>query len=209
MWKYLRRFRSNKAIEALNAEGFTRVNELPAAEDGYTPLEVISDRFKNNVDPVRAIEAFEVSFSKGRGEMFVRAENREGEILETLSFSNKLACPYCRISFSQPHESTFSFNSPLGACTTCNGFGRIMGIDYGLVIPDRKLSLKNGAVRPWVTKAYYDCYKDMMLCAEKDGIPVDVPFEELSQKDQNWVLYGRPEMEKLAVQTLVRSQKLL
>lgn len=185
-------FPVDKAIEALNAEGFTRVKALPMAKDGYTFLEIIADRFKNNVDPVRAIEAFEVSFSKGRGEMFVRAENKEGEILENLSFSNKLACPYCHINFSLPHESTFSFNSPLGACTTCNGFGRIMGIDYGLVIPDRKLSIREGAVRPWQTKAYYDCQKDMMLCAEKDGIPVDVPFEELSQKDQNWVLYGDP-----------------
>lgn len=66
-------------------------------------------------------------------------------------FTASLSCPDCGITYARPHDSTFSFNSPLGACETCRGFGRVIGVDYGLVIPDESKSLAEGAVKPWNT----------------------------------------------------------
>ena len=64
-------------------------------------------------------------------------------------FSTALHCPDCDIHYAEPNPSTFSFNSPLGACDTCRGFGRVIGVDYGLVLPDGRLTLREGAIRPW------------------------------------------------------------
>src|SRR5690606_18424136 len=66
-------------------------------------------------------------------------------------FSNRLHCAHCDIEYSTPLPSTFSFNSPLGACESCRGFGRVMGIDYGLVVPDETKTLRAGAIKPWQT----------------------------------------------------------
>ena len=64
-------------------------------------------------------------------------------------------------AYSAPTPSRFSFNSPIGACETCRGFGRRIGIDYGLVIPDENKTLREGAVRPWQTESYKECQEDL------------------------------------------------
>ena len=107
-----------------------------------------------------------------------------------LRFSSDLHCPDCDIHYREPVPSMFSFNSPLGACETCRGFGRTMGIDYGLVIPDESKSLADGAVRPWQTQSYQECQDDMMKFARKRGIPVDVPWRDLTEAQRNWVIEG-------------------
>ena len=86
-------------------------------------------------------------------------------------FSAGLHCPDCDISYKDPSPSTFSFNSPIGACETCRGFGRIIGVDYGLVIPDAALSLREGAIKPWQTDSYKECQTDLVKFARKRGIP--------------------------------------
>ena len=70
----------------------------------------------------------------------------EGNDQAVWKFSDRLHCADCDISYAQPLPSTFSFNSPLGACETCRGFGRVIGIDYGLVIPDENRTLEDGAI---------------------------------------------------------------
>jgi excinuclease ABC subunit A len=87
----------------------------------------------------------------------------------------------------------FSFNSPLGACDTCRGFGRVIGVDFGLVVPNESLSLKEGCVRPWQTKSFRDCQVDLEKYAKKRGIPLDKPFKELDSAQRTWVLEGEPE----------------
>ena len=76
----------------------------------------------------------------------------------------------------------FSFNSPMGACDTCRGFGRTIGIDYGLVVPDEGKSLRGGAIRPWQTESYSECQEDLEKFAKKRGIPLDRPWRELAQR---------------------------
>ena len=73
----------------------------------------------------------------------------------------------------------FSFNSPLGACETCRGFGRTMGIDYGLVVPDESKTLGEGAIRPWLSKSYRQCQRDLVRYARRSGVALDRPWREL------------------------------
>ena len=88
-------------------------------------------------------------------------------------------------------RSTFSFNSPLGACDTCRGFGRVIGIDFGLIIPDENKTLREGAVKPWQTKSFSECQREMEKYAPKFGIPLDVPFKLLEPQHRQWVLKGQ------------------
>ena len=73
----------------------------------------------------------------------------------------------------------FSFNSPLGACEICRGFGRVIGVDFGLVVPDETKTLKGGAVRTWQTASFKECQDDLEKYAKKRKIPLDMPWNEL------------------------------
>ncbi|MGA7539665.1 MAG: hypothetical protein WBW93_12960 [Steroidobacteraceae bacterium] len=110
--------------------------------------------------------------------------------LATWRYSSTLHCAECDRSYLEPTPSLFSFNSPLGACETCRGFGRTIGIDYGLVIPDETRSLRGGAVKPWQTKSYAECQQDMEKFAKKRGVPLDVPWRELKAEHRRWVIEG-------------------
>ena len=90
------------------------------------------DRFRaSRVEESRAIEALEQALERGHGSIAVHPLNDEGEEADTWKYTRGLACADCGISFSHPHPSSFSFNSPLGACDTCHGFGRVIGVDFG------------------------------------------------------------------------------
>ena len=86
-------------------------------------------------------------------------------------FSSSLHCPDCDIHTASPLPSLFSFNSPLGACETCRGFGRVIGIDFGLIIPDESKTLREGAIKPWQTPSFSECQDDMKKYAPKRGVP--------------------------------------
>jgi excinuclease ABC subunit A len=113
-------------------------------------------------------------------------------------FSTDLHCADCDIHYREPSPSLFSFNSPLGACETCRGFGRVIGIDYGLVIPDVARTLRGGAIKPFQTESNRECQDDLLRHAKKRGIPVDTPWSELTAEHQGWVLEGEGPWEKKA-----------
>ena len=108
-------------------------------------------------------------------------------------YSTALHCPDCDIHYREPSQSTFSFNSPVGACDTCRGFGRVIGVDYGLVIPDESKTLGGGAVKPWQTQSFKECQDDLVKYAKKRGIPLDKPWRSLSAAQKSWVIDGEPE----------------
>src|SRR5690606_4546883 len=98
-------------------------------------LHVVQDRFRlGNAETARVMEALEAALKQGDGHITVYASEPEQELETAWRFSSRLHCAQCDIEYSSPLPSTFSFNSPLGACEACRGFGRVMGIDYGLVI---------------------------------------------------------------------------
>jgi excinuclease ABC subunit A len=92
------------------------------------------------------------------------------------AFPPGLHCPESDLRYAEPLPSMFSFNSPVGACETCRGFGRVIGVDMGLVIPDDKLTLRAGAIKPMQTPAWKECQDDLMRHAEAAGIPRDTPW---------------------------------
>ncbi|MCB1953836.1 MAG: excinuclease ABC subunit A, partial [Rhodocyclaceae bacterium] len=83
-----------------------------------------------------------------------------------------------------------SFNSPIGACETCRGFGRVIGVDAGLVIPDTGKTLAEGAIRPWQTPSFRECQDDLARHAKKKGIPMNEPWSQLPQEVRDWVWDG-------------------
>ncbi len=177
--------------EALAAQGFTKIHAEKKIQN-TTFLEVIADRFRlNRVEQPRVIEALENAFQFGKGDLTVIAVTDDGTE-HSQRFSNHLSCPNCGLDYQKPTDATFSFNSPLGACQTCRGFGRVIGVDYSLVIPDESLSLQDGAIKPWNTKTNQECLKDMKRYAKRDGIRLDVPFRELSAEEKDWVINGEP-----------------
>ena len=105
-------------------------------------------------------------------------------------FSSALECPRCHIAYRDPVPSLFSFNSPIGACDTCRGFGREMGIDYDLVIPDERLTLREGAIKPLQTRTYVPYQRYLLKQAERVGVPDDVPWQDLRPEDREWVIEG-------------------
>ena len=111
-------------------------------------------------------------------------------------FSTDLHCADCDIHYRDPSPSLFSFNSPLGACETCRGFGRVIGIDFGLVMPDTGKSLRGGVIKPWQTASNRECQDDLLRFAKKRGIPVDTPWRELTEAQRQWVLEGEGPWEK-------------
>ncbi|MDD2879437.1 MAG: excinuclease ABC subunit UvrA [Rhodoferax sp.] len=107
-------------------------------------------------------------------------------------FSTGLHCPESNLRYTDPIASAFSFNSAVGACDTCRGFGRVIGVDYGLVIPNDKLTLRAGAVKPMQTPAWQEAQDDLMRHAEAAGIPRDTPWNKLTREQQAWVINGSP-----------------
>ncbi|MEO7400694.1 MAG: excinuclease ABC subunit UvrA, partial [Polaromonas sp.] len=109
-----------------------------------------------------------------------------------LRFSTGLHCPDSDLRYAEPTPSLFSFNSAMGACETCRGFGRVIGVDYGLVIPSDKLTLRAGAIKPMQTPAWKEAQDDLMRHAEAAGIPRDTPWYKLTPEQQAWVINGSP-----------------
>ncbi len=185
-------------IRALLAgQGYTRIHD----KRGST-LHVIQDRFRwSTVDPARAGDAIEAALKVGQGRLDVftgsAAESRGGTpSAAPWRFSTELHCPDCDIGYKDPSPSTFSFNSPIGACETCRGFGRSIGVDYGLVIPDAALSLRQGAVKPWQTESYKECQADLLKFARKRSIPTDTAWRDLTDAERAWVIEGEGEWTK-------------
>src|ERR1700691_2521675 len=182
-----------KEIKALLAgQGYTRMHEERA-----DALQVIQDRFRwSAVEPARAGDAIESALKVGHGRLDVYPQNEDGSTEPPWRFSTALHCPDCDIHYKEATPSTFSFNSPIGACDTCRGFGRTIGVDYGLVIPDATLSLRDGAIKPWQTAAYEECQTDLIKFARKRGIPSDTAWADLSDEQRRWVIEGEGEWTK-------------
>ena len=163
------------------------------ADAGAEPveLEVTQDRLRIGEDGrARLVEALEAALAAGRG----RAEaavGAAGDDPDTVRrFSSALECPRCRIAYRDPVPNLFSFNSPIGACDTCRGFGREMGIDYDLVVPDERLTLREGAIKPFQTKTYLPYQRYLLEQVARVGVPDDVPWRDLRPEEREWVIEG-------------------
>lgn len=183
----------------LSASGFTRVH---AERDISTPagphklLDVVADRFRlHGTEKIRVIEAIETALKHGgRLNVYVQQPGADGGSApdEMWRFSSGLHCPGSDLRYLEPTPSLFSFNSAMGACETCKGFGRVIGVDYGLVIPNDKLTLRAGAIKVMQTPAWKQAQDDLMRHAEAEGIPRDTAWYQLTPEQQAWVINGSP-----------------
>lgn len=184
-------FTEEEIRDVLARQGYRRI--LP--RDGAT-LEVIQDRVRlETVRRARLVEDLEIALRHGQGRVTVYPLDGTGEPLDPLRFSSDLHCPDCNIHYSDCQPNTFSFNSPIGACETCRGFGRTIGVDYDLIVPDVTKTLAKGAVKPWESKSYGECKRDMLRLARRRGIPTDCPWSELNEPHRQWVLEGEGSWE--------------
>ncbi len=179
------------AIEGLSAQGYTRILAQEKNDQGHV-LTVVLDRFKaGNIDSTRLTDAVEHGLEKGAGRIELYSEESAQDTPRLLaSFREGFLCAHCDVMYSSPSPSLFSFNSPLGACPTCRGFGRVISVDPALVIPDPSLSLEEGAVKPWTTASYDEVRSDLKRYAAKRGVSMNTPYEDLPQKDKDWIWNG-------------------
>ena len=193
----------------LSASGFTKVQaerEVATPAGPRKVLDVVADRFRlSHAERARVIEAIEVALKRGSGRMMVYvlpevtsvAGSAAHEVASVgadivWKFSTGLHCPDSDLRYTDPIPSMFSFNSAVGACEVCRGFGRVIGVDYGLVIPNDKLTLRAGAIKTLQTPAWAECQDDLMRHAEAAGIPRDTAWNKLTPEQQHWVINGSP-----------------
>ena len=181
----------------LSVSGFTKVQaerEVASVTGPRKVLDVVADRFKlTSVERARVVEAIEVALKHGAGRMSVYVIGTDSEASsEIWKFSTGLHCADSDIRYTDPIASMFSFNSAVGACEICKGFGRVIGVDYGLVIPNDKLTLRAGAIKVMQTPAWKEAQDDLMRHAEAAGIPRDTPWYKLTPEHQQWVINGSP-----------------
>jgi excinuclease ABC subunit A len=157
---------------------------------GFTSLELVITRMRvDREKPSQVSEAIEQAFELSKGTVNVLEEAKDGWISHR--FSSRFACNQCGTEFLEPTPHLFSFNSPLGACTHCQGYGRIIGIDMEKVIPNRGLRLDEQPVAPWNSAGYEDCYEDLHKAAKKYGLRLDVPISELTPAEWDLLYNGR------------------
>ena len=149
-------------------------------------LEVVVDRFEIRADHrPRTAEALETAFKLGNGRATVRPAGTA-----PLAFDTRFNCETCGREFLEPEPDLFSFNSALGACPQCQGFGRVSGLDESKIIPDPMLSIAQGAVAPWNTPAYRELSSHLRRVCRKQGINLSAPYKDLSAAARKFIWQG-------------------
>jgi excinuclease ABC subunit A len=155
-------------------------------------IEIVVDRLvlREGIER-RLTDSLETALQLADGVAEVELVSRdEGESAETLTFSQHLACPVCGTSFEEPAPRNFSFNSPYGACETCDGLGTTFEVDPELVVPDPDASLNEGAIAPWRSAHTQYFTRMLQTVADIHEIDLDAPWSELTAKQQKVLLHG-------------------
>lgn len=152
---------------------------------GLDPLPLALGRFQTGGESgPRLAAAVEDGYRLGRGR--IEAIGERGRRF----YARELGCPVCGERLRRPTPALFSFNSPLGACETCQGFGRVIGIDRERVVPDPMRTLAERPIAPWNTPAYEELYEGLYAACKRKRVPLDVPWSELPEETREWVWSG-------------------
>jgi excinuclease ABC subunit A len=196
-----------ESLEALTArlqsQGFVRTLAVVGG------LLVVVDRLTaGGQSPSRLQESLETAFGQGDGHAVALVESAVGSALcgipstaanvvqldgrswQRLDFTNRLQCTSCGRVFADPEPRRLNFNSPLGACPTCEGFGNIVDLDMQRIVPEPTKSIREGAIAPWNTPAYKHELEELLALAPDYAIPVDIPFAELSDEHLRLIREG-------------------
>ena len=183
-------------IDEARTEGFVRLrvdgevvesdSEIELDKKKKHTIEAVVDRLVVRPNAKRRLaDSIETAIRMSNGTVLVNAKN------EDYLYSEKYACLECNISYEELTPRLFSFNSPYGACRTCDGLGNIMEIDPRLVVPDHSLSISEGAIRPWGGANMSNWYRYMLRGVAKHyNFKLSTPFEKLPEKTRQVILYG-------------------
>jgi excinuclease ABC subunit A len=178
---FTRLFKNGSIIELQTPDSFS--------DTSFDDTFVLVDRLTVHPDArARLTDSIEICYQEGHGQAVIETAT---EPVERMEFSQGFECKRCRIAFADPEPRLFSFNSPFGACPTCQGFGNTIGLDMNLVIPNRELSLAEGAIEPWMKPQYEWAQKEMLKFSRQESIPTTVPFRQLSRDQQRAIIQGR------------------
>jgi len=187
-------------FQLLSAQGYLRIcvsgNLYRTDEPEEYPkkvlpkiVNVVQDRIKISKgakNTARLNEAIESAFLFGKGT--IKLIDSESD--KDWSFSSRKQCVPCGMTLREPSPGLFSFNSPLGACPQCRGFGRTLGIDLDRALPDKSLSIREGVVKAFQGERGSECQTDLLQCAKVKGVDIDLAYKKLSKKNRQWILYG-------------------
>ncbi|MGZ4788624.1 MAG: excinuclease ABC subunit UvrA [Terriglobales bacterium] len=157
--------------------------------DFSQPVWVLVDRLVVAPDArARLVDSTEICYRES-GEVLFETAPPDGEP-QRLRFSSRFECKKCHLKYEEPEPRLFSFNNPYGACPRCQGFGNTIDFDLDLVIPDKALTLSQGAIEPWTKPKYRPLFNELKRYAKTAGIPLDVPWADLDREHQDVVING-------------------
>ena len=195
-----------KELMAAAASGYVRARvdgelrelsePVPMDKKKKHSIEIIIDRLvvKSGVER-RLAESIETALRQADGLVLINLVDKKEDLL----YSEKLSCIVDNISYPELAPNTFSFNSPQGACQTCDGLGGLLEFDPELVVPNKNLSLREGAVKPWAKRTSVHHVGMLQALAEACGFELNTPFKELKVGQQKMLLYGFGEDEAKAL----------
>ncbi|MFO7979608.1 MAG: excinuclease ABC subunit UvrA [Candidatus Aminicenantes bacterium] len=183
----------DKELKELKKDGFFRIfqnNKVVSLDradiKSNESIQVFMDSLTLDRDErERLVDSLETAMKKGEGTVFVHTQNGKEYV-----FSNRLECKKCQIQYDEPTPGLFSFNNPQGACPKCHGFGDLAVIDKDKVVPDKNLSLEEGAIEPLTKPSSRRRMRNLLDRAQKKGIPTNVPFKELTEEQKRFVFEG-------------------
>lgn len=191
-------------LEVLQKEGYTRlfINDktvriqeaLEKKELQKSPIEIVIDRLTVSHDKnllSRLADSAETAFYEGHGNCIIRMYRPDGST-EIKEFSKQFEAD--GIKFEEPNEMMFNFNNPIGACPVCEGFGKILGIDEHLVVPDQSLSVYEGAVVCWKGEVMGEWLKEFIHKSAKYNFPIHRPYYELTEQEKDLLWHGGKEV---------------
>jgi len=194
-----------RSLENIRREGFFRLvlgEEIVDLNESAGPrkappegIHVLVDRLvvRAGGRTERLADSVETAFASGNGKasIVVTGDPRP------LRFNQNFSCPDCHIDYEEPDPRLFSFNNPFGACPECQGFGRAVGIDMDLVVPDPRKTLREGAIQPWATPKFKEWLRALVRAARGASIRLDVPFSGLEEREVRLLREGNAEFEGL------------
>ena len=195
---------AKERLSDLRKRGFTRlyqdgrIYEFSSPEslldiDFAQPLFVLVDRLV--VSPEvrsRIVDGTEIAYRETGEVIFATVPRDENAKRERFRYTQRFECRNCLIKYQDPEPRLFSFNNPFGACPRCQGFGNTIDFDPELVIPDPGKSLEQGAIEPWTKPKYRTYLTELRRVAKQIGVPMNVPWEELTQVQRDKVMDGVP-----------------
>ncbi|MCI0512239.1 excinuclease ABC subunit UvrA, partial [candidate division KSB1 bacterium] len=163
---------------------FDALSEIP--EQSRFPIWGLIDRLKvAGTETSRMADSVEQAFREGHGQLVIQVV--DGPVWH---FSQHFVCNRCHRAFIEPEPRLFSFNNPFGACPECKGFGAVISIDLKRVIPDRRKSIRQGAIVPWNTEGNREWFNRLQESAGSQGIDLSWPFGELPERHQQYIVHG-------------------